>query len=134
MARKPDRELVDTLTQVTDLDPKVVSALAAAGARVNIPERWSVMSEKTPADMAYVLLDGQVDVRKDGESVATLEPGAIFGEIALLEHSLRSASVFALTPITVLRIDAPSLQKIADDHPAFAQSMSTEAGMRRAGS
>lgn len=134
MARKPDRELVDTLTQVTDLDPKVISALAAAGARVNIPERWSVMSEKTPADMAYVLLAGKVEVRKDSSTVATLEPGAIFGEIALLEHSLRSASVFAVTPITVLRLDAASLQKIADDHPDFAESLSTEAGMRRAGS
>ncbi len=46
MARKPDRELVDILTQVTDFDSKVISALASAGARVNLPDRWSVMSEK----------------------------------------------------------------------------------------
>lgn len=131
MARKPDRELVDTLTQVTDFDSKVISALATAGARVNLPDRWSVMSEKTPADMAYVLLAGQADVRKDGQSIATLEPGTIFGEIALLQHSLRSASVFAATNITVLRIDAASLQKIADDNPAFAQSMADQAGIRR---
>lgn len=134
MARKTDRELIDVLTQVTDFDPKVISALATAGARVNLPDRWSVMSEKTPADMAYVLLAGQADVRKDGQSIATLEPGAIFGEIALLQHSLRSASVFAATNITVLRIDAASLQKIADDHPGFAQSMSDQADMRRGGS
>lgn len=130
MARKPDRDLVAALTQVTDFSENVISAMALAGAKVNIPERWSVMSEQTPADMAYVLLAGEVEVRKHGEPVATLPPGQIFGEIALLEHSLRSASVVAASPITVLRLDAASLQKIADDNPEFAQKLAEGADLR----
>lgn len=134
MARKPDPEIVDALTQVTDFSQDVISAMALAGAKVNIPERWSVMSESTPADMAYVLLAGEVEVRRNGEPVATLPPGQIFGEIALLEHSLRSASVVAASPITVLRLDAASLQKIADDHPDFAAKLAEGADLRQSGS
>lgn len=126
MARKPDREIVDALTKVTDFDAKVINDMASAGQRVNIPDRWSVMFEKTSADMAYVLLDGQVEVRKDGAVVATLEPGAIFGELALIDHTLRSASIVAATPITALRLDHASLQQLFDDHPDF------EAGLRAA--
>ena len=130
MARKPDREIVEALTKVTDFSQNVISAMALVGAKVNIPERWSVMSENTPADMAYVLLAGEVEVRKDREPVATLPPGQIFGEIALLEHSLRSASVVAVSPITVLRLDAAALQKIADDNPDFAAKLAEGADLR----
>jgi CRP-like cAMP-binding protein len=133
MARKPDRDIVAALTEVTDFSEDVIREMALTGAKVNIPERWSVMSEKTPADMAYVLLAGEVEVRKEGEPVAILPPGNIFGEIALLEHSLRSASVVATTPITVLRLDAASLQKIADDNPEFAASLAEGIDLRQAG-
>lgn len=134
MAPKPDREIVDALTQVTDFSQDVISAMAIAGTKVNIPERWSVMAESTPADMAYVLLAGEVEVRKDREPVATLPPGQIFGEIALLEHSLRNASVVAISPITVLRLDAASLQKIANDNPDFAAKLAEGADLRQSGS
>ena len=130
MARKPDREIVDLLKQVTDYSDSVIKAMAASGAKLNIPDRWSVMAENTPADMAYVLLAGEAEVRKDGETVATLAPGSIFGEIALLEHSLRSASVLASTAITVLRLDAASLQKIVDDNADFAAALKDTAGVR----
>ncbi|MGA8850987.1 MAG: cyclic nucleotide-binding domain-containing protein [Aeromicrobium sp.] len=131
MARKPDPEIVAALTQVTDFSRDVISAMALAGTKVNIPERWSVMSESTPADMAYVLLSGEVEVRVHREPVATLPPGQIFGEIALLSHSLRSASVVATSPITVLRLDASSLQKIVDDHPDFAAKLAEGATLRQ---
>lgn len=130
MSRKPDREIVDALTQVTDFSDDVISAMALVGTKVNIPERWSVMSESTPADMAYVLLAGEVEVRKHREPVASMRPGQIFGEMALLEHSLRNASVVAMSPITVLRLDAASLQKIADDHPDFAARLAEGATER----
>lgn len=123
MARKPEPDIVAALTKVTDYDESVVNDLALAGQRVNIPDRWSVMFEKTSADMAYILLDGQVEVRKDGATVATLEPGAIFGEMALMDHTLRNASIVAATPISALRLDHDSLSKVIDDHPEWGESL-----------
>lgn len=133
MAPKPDRDIVAALTEVTDFSENVIREMALTGTKVNIPERWSVMAEKTPADMAYVLLAGEVEVRIEGQPVATLPPGNIFGEIALLEHSLRSASVVAASPITVLRLDAPSLEKIAADNPDFAAKLAAGVDLRQHG-
>lgn len=123
MASKPDPEIVAALQQVTDYDAAVINDLAAAGNRVNIPDRWSVMFEKTSADMAYILLDGEVEVRKDGSTVATLGPGQIFGEMALIDHTLRSASIVAATPISALRLDHDSLATLFEDHPAWAEQL-----------
>jgi len=123
MARKSDSEIVAALQAVTDYDQAVIEDLAAVGNRVNIPDHWSVMFEKTSADMAYILLDGQVEVRKDGQAITTLEPGAIFGEMALINHTLRSASVIAITPISALRLDHESLAQLFSDHPSWADSL-----------
>lgn len=123
MSRKSDPEIVAALQAVTDYDQAVIEDLAAVGNRVNIPEHWSVMFEKTSADMAYILLDGQVEVRKDGQTITTLDPGAIFGEMALINHTLRSASVVAITPISALRLDHESLAQLFSDHPSWADSL-----------
>ncbi|HWV26833.1 MAG TPA: cyclic nucleotide-binding domain-containing protein [Aeromicrobium sp.] len=123
MARKSDPEIVAALQAVTDYDQAVIEDLAAVGNRVNIPDHWSIMFEKTSADMAYILLEGQVEVRKDGQAIATLDPGEIFGEMALIQHTLRSASVVAITPISALRLDHESLAKLFQDHPEWAEQL-----------
>jgi hypothetical protein len=47
----------------------------------------------------FLILDGVVDVEVDGEEVAELGPGALIGEMALLEGGKRTASVYATTPM-----------------------------------
>ena len=56
------------------------SAIKNAGTFVTLPADWSPIWEKTPADKAYILLSGEVSVRRDGKEIARLGPGEIFGE------------------------------------------------------
>ncbi len=65
---------------------------------MTLPEGWSPIWERTPADKAYVILSGTVSVRHKGTEIAQLGEGDIMGEAALMNHSLRTASVVALTP------------------------------------
>ncbi len=37
---------------------------------LTVPEGWALMVEKTPADKAYLILEGEVSVRQKGEEVA----------------------------------------------------------------
>ena len=41
----------------------------------------------------FVIVEGEVEVLHDGQRLATLGPGDFFGEIALIEHGRRTASV-----------------------------------------
>ena len=95
----------------------------AAGTPLTLPEGWSPIAERTPADKAYLITEGEVSVRRGGEEVATLGPGAIVGEAAIINRSLRSATVVALTPLRVLHFTSERLSELAEEVPAFGQAL-----------
>jgi hypothetical protein len=67
-----------------------------------------LMHEGAEGDAAFMILSGRVDVTRAGESmpVATLEPGALVGQLALLDRARRSATVTAATDTTALELKA----------------------------
>jgi MFS family permease len=66
----------------------------------------SVFEQGDVGDRYYVVESGQVDVVGDGRLLATLGAGEGFGEIALLRHSARTASVAARTDVRLRSLDA----------------------------
>jgi MFS family permease len=66
----------------------------------------SVFEQGDVGDRYYVVESGQVDVVGDGRLLATLGAGEGFGEIALLRHSARTASVAARTAVRLRSLDA----------------------------
>ena len=67
-----------------------VQRIKNAGTFVTLPADWSPIWEKTPSDKAYILLSGEVSVRKDGQEIARLGPGEIIGEVGIVNHKLRT--------------------------------------------
>ena len=65
-----------------------VQRIKNAGTFVTLPANWSPIWEKTPSDKAYILLSGEVSVRKDGEEIARLGPGEIIGEVIIVVLSV----------------------------------------------
>lgn len=118
---KVDKELVARLAELTGLSTKDATTLAKAGQSVRVPEGWSIIFETTPSDKAYILLDGTVDIRRDGEKIAEVGPGGVLGEIGLLNRQLRSASVVAATPIEAIHFTAEAISDLVDGVPAFSE-------------
>jgi CRP/FNR family transcriptional regulator, cyclic AMP receptor protein len=65
----------------------------------------------------FILLEGEVDVTRDGKTVNTLGPGEFFGEMALIGHQPRSATVTATTPIRALVMTEMNFKRLLRDHP-----------------
>jgi hypothetical protein len=61
----------------------------------------------------FLILDGLVDVEVDGEEVAELGPGALLGEMALLEGGKRTASVYATTPVRAVVVPRDAVAESA---------------------
>ncbi|MEX0427843.1 cyclic nucleotide-binding domain-containing protein [Nocardioides sp. DS6] len=99
--------------------PREIAAISASGTRVNLPEGWSPIWEDTPADKAYIILNGTVSVRRDGQEIAQLGAGDIVGEAAILNRSLRTASIVALTPLELIHLSAEALQRLSVEMPSF---------------
>jgi len=105
------------------LSPADAQRVLAAGTSLTLPEGWSPIAERTPADKAYLITAGEVSVRRSGQEVATLGPGSVVGEAAILNRALRSATVVALTPLRVVHFTSEQLSRLADDVPAFGEAL-----------
>ncbi|MBX2803883.1 MAG: cyclic nucleotide-binding domain-containing protein [Myxococcales bacterium] len=68
----------------------------------------------------FVVVEGCVEVVKDGVTMATLGPGAHFGEMALLDHPERSATVRAASEVELLALDRRAFFGLLKQDPALA--------------
>lgn len=123
MADAPPPEKLATLNRLEALDDDDLATVVRAGRHVHLPANWSLIWEKTPADKAYLIVDGEVSVRKGGQEVARLGPGDVIGEMAIVNHRLRSASVVSLTPLEVVHFTKESLEQLLDDVPTFGDAL-----------
>jgi HEAT repeat protein len=82
-----------------------------------------VFAEGQPAHHLYVLLEGEVEVLHGGEVVATLGSKECFGEMALLDQSLRSASIRVRKDADLLAIARDDFQDLLDLHPTLARGV-----------
>lgn len=133
MADAPNPEKLERLSRLESLSDDDLRAVVDAGRHVNLPAQWSLIWEKTPADKAYLIVDGEVSVRRNKEEIARLGPGDVIGEMAIVEHKLRNASVVSLTPVEVIHFTKESLQQLLDDVPAFGEAIRGTSQDRLAG-
>jgi CRP/FNR family transcriptional regulator, cyclic AMP receptor protein len=73
----------------------------------------------------FVLLDGNVEVTKDGEHLADLGPGEFFGEIALVGHERRTATVRATTPVRAVVMHSRDFGAMRSAMPAVCDRIET---------
>jgi CRP-like cAMP-binding protein len=71
----------------------------------------------------FMILEGQADVRRGGESIRTLNPGDYFGELALLDHGPRSATVVAKTPMKLLVLGQREFGGLVENVPGLAAKL-----------
>lgn len=110
--------------------PPEVARISAAGRRVRLPEGWSPIWERTPADKAYIIISGEVSVRRGREEIARLAAGDIMGEGGIVTHSLRSATLVALTPLDLIHFTADAVAELSREMPSFRRALDAVAESR----
>ena len=90
---------------------------------VHIKEGRTVIRQGDLGQEFALIVTGEADIVKDGKTVATIGPGAYFGEVALLDSVTRTASVVAKTDLTLEVIDRRGFNTLLDDLPRLARSM-----------
>lgn len=103
--------------------PEEIARISASGTRVRVPQGWSPIWEQTPADKAYLILDGTVSVRQHGREIAQLGAGDIVGEAAIVNHSLRTASIVALTPLEMIHFTDDAVRQLCAEMPSFSSAL-----------
>ena len=142
----PRIQLLEVLGIFQGASRPSLERLAAGVTEVAYEPGDVIIREGQPADALYVLTTGEVAVSARGEAgsarrIRTMNAPSYFGEIGLLQRIPRTATVKALEPVTVYRIEgddfldaltgntaAPSFLKAARSrlertHPTLAQTV-----------
>ncbi|UCH25635.1 MAG: cyclic nucleotide-binding domain-containing protein [Trueperaceae bacterium] len=85
----------------------------------------TIFEEGEPGDVMYVVIEGQVGITLKGKLIETLEEGSIFGEMAIIDDSPRSAKATALTTCKLVPIDQKWFTYLIRQTPFFAIQVMT---------
>ena len=117
------------------LGPEELSRVA----EVAVPRRYEpgrvVFREGDASDTCYVVRSGHVRVIRehaDGRAItlANFGPGDIFGELAMFEDELRSATIETLDPVEAIAILGSDMRRLMREHPDIAVKLVVSLGRR----
>ncbi|MEA2332130.1 MAG: family transcriptional regulator, cyclic receptor protein [Thermoleophilaceae bacterium] len=94
-----------------------LAQIAPFAREVSVEEGRELVRE---GDFSYEFMaidEGQAEVTRGGEHVADLGPGDFFGEVGLLEKTLRNATVTAKTPMRLVTLTGWDLKRVERSAP-----------------
>jgi anion transporter len=116
-----------TVSLFAELPREVLARLVSEFDELDVPAGHTVFAQGDPGDALYVVVSGAVEVRGErggqGQRVAVLGPGDCLGEMALVTGDPRSATVVALSPTRLLRLDKERFQALSERHPVFLREL-----------
>ena len=83
------------------LSKKELRTIAHLATYLEEPEGTVLTAEGESGNEFIIVLEGEVEVQQGGEVIATRGGGDYFGEIALIDHRPRTATIVAKTPVEI---------------------------------
>lgn len=97
-----------------------VMKLVAVSTVRTYPEGTTVFEEGAPGTTMLILLSGKVNVRKNGQIIASRSKGEFIGELALFNQVPRSASVIAAESTQAMTLHRPDFLALLRKEPSIA--------------
>lgn len=123
MARDRYLEHLKSVPLFAGCTKKQLQHVAAITTELQIPSGTTLMTEGTTAHEFIVIVSGTAVVRRNGRKVAELGPGDVIGELALIMHRPRTATVVASSDMDVLVVDGRSFDPLLDEVPGLARQL-----------
>jgi CRP-like cAMP-binding protein len=105
---------------------RVLAAVAEAAVERRLSPSEVLMEEGAVEAHLYAIVDGRLRVHRGERTVVVLGPGAPVGELAVVGPAPRTASVTAIEPTHVLRVDQEVLDEVLVDWPEVAHGVIAE--------
>ena len=107
------------------LPPEITRELIDDLRELDLPDGQDAVRAGEAPDALYLVQDGRLGVwvpGKDGSAarVRTLRSGEFFGEQALVQGTMRTATVRAEGPARLLRLSSARFDRLMEESPAFA--------------
>ncbi len=124
MARRDvSTELLARVPLFSACSKKELAQLARKAEERLVEARSVVVREGAAGDAFYVIVSGEAEVDRHGTVVATIGPGAFFGDLALLDKAPRNATVTATTELELIVLGQREFSAMLDESSAFARKL-----------
>jgi CRP/FNR family cyclic AMP-dependent transcriptional regulator len=112
-------ELLRQVPLFAGCSKRELSEIATLADELALPEGASLIREGKLGHEFFLLLEGEVEVRRKGRKVASLANGTFFGEMALVSARPRNATVTASSPVRVLVVHEQAFRRLLRDSPGI---------------
>lgn len=116
-------KLIEKVPLFSKLSRKGLEDVAHLADELDLPAGKVMAKEGDRGREFFVLLDGEADVRKGDRSVNKMRAGDFFGEIALVTHMPRTASVTAIGDVRVLVITERDFNALLKRSPEISRGI-----------
>lgn len=123
MAREQYLQHLASVPLFRGLTTKELRDIAKATVELDIEEGKEFVTQGDVGREAFIIVEGTAEAFRNGRKIAELGPGACVGELALLDHGPRTASVVAGTPLTVLVLGPREFSGVLDEVPTLNHKM-----------
>jgi|SRR5271165_410258 len=138
MGRTRSADVVELLGRVpafATLEPADLERIAQVAVPRQFDPGQTVFREGDASDTCYIVREGRARaIRSHGDgrtiTLATFGPGDIFGELAMFEDELRSATVQAVETTNVVGVLGPDMRRLMGEHPTIAGRLVVALGRR----
>lgn len=116
-------KLIHGVPLFSRLSKKALEDVAHIADELDLPAGKLMAQEGDRGREFFVLLEGEAEVSKGGETINTMRNGDFFGEIALVTKMPRTANVTATTPVRVLVITERDFSALLTRSPDVARGV-----------
>ena len=97
--------------------------IAALADQIEVDKGAVLTVEGKPGGEAFVIASGTATAKLRGKKLATLDEGSFFGEMSLLDHGPRTATITADSPMTLLVLDPRSFLQLLEEVPSVSRKI-----------
>jgi CRP-like cAMP-binding protein len=105
---------------MTDNEPNFLGLFSGERNPVTLKSGDVLFKKGDAARSMYVVLSGELSIGDNNHVFERVSAGAIVGEMALIDHAPRSATVTALTPATLAEVDEKRFLFMVRETPSFS--------------
>ena len=110
-----DPERLRSVPLFAGLEKRELEAIGRWADEVDVPEGKHLVEEGDFGYEFFAIEEGRAEVRRDDETIAELEAGDFFGEVALSGDARRNASVVATSPVTAIVLTRQAFRQMRND-------------------
>ena len=125
VTKKRRLELLRSVWLFEGCSQRELNVLEDAVAEMQLPAGKILTEQGVVGRHFVVIVEGEVEVIRDGTQIAVLGPGSFFGEMSLLDGEPRTATVTTLGPTQVLMLTTAAFNEVLATMPSVDRKLLT---------